>query len=361
LRLLLLPLRLILFRHLRLCFRRLLLRLSFLLRPLLRPLLRLCSFPVFTKVTVRTPQYPPGMQHIERHEREEHRHRVEHVREPLMLGDGAVDARGELDQAVNVAKDDEGEDKVEEVEQTAGVGGGVGGCHVDALARGQSRGFLAVDVELKADAEREEDADGEDLQPDAAHVDVEARALGGNGVCGRGHGAASALDEEGGDVTQDEDERDALGFEVEDFVIGQEEVYHAAKDHVDEGVDPEWSEEDEQLLRGGVGGGELVLDAKGAEDVTGRLPGATHDEDPGKGFLVEDRLQDVRESCEAVEADEKDGGAKRRTVVPLGVGVSDRVAFEVRHCCRCRCVGQRSNNDLKCRRKMNWRVEAKRD
>lgn len=103
------------------------------------------------------------MQHIECHEREEHRHRIEHVREPLVLGDGAVDTRGELDQAVDIAEDDEGEDKVEEVEQTAGVGWGVEGCHVDPLARGQRGSFLVVDFELKADAEREEDADGEDL------------------------------------------------------------------------------------------------------------------------------------------------------------------------------------------------------
>lgn len=146
------------------------------------------------------------------------------------------------------------------------------------------------------------------------------------------------MDEKGGDVAQDEDERDALGFEAEHFVIVQEEMYHAAEGHVDERVDPEWSEEDEQLLRRGVRGGELVLDAEGAEDIAGSFPGAAHDEDPREGFLVEDRLQDVREGSETVEADEEDGGAERRAIVPLGVGVSDWVAFEVRHCCRCQCA-----------------------
>ena len=140
------------------------------------------------------------------------------------------------------------------------------------------------------------------------------------------------MDEEGADVAEDEYECDALCLEAEDLVVREEEVDHAAEDHVDEGVDPERGKEDEKLLRGGVGGVELVLDAEGAEDVASRLPGAAHDEDPGEGFLMQDGLEDVREGCEAEEADEEDCGAVGGAVVPLGVGVSDGVAFEVWHC-----------------------------
>ena len=100
------------------------------------------------------------MEHVERDERKEHGDGVEDVREPLVLGDGALDARGELDEAVDVAVDDKGKDEVEEVEEAAGVNGGIELLHVDALAAAEEGGlFLAADLELEADAKGEEEAD----------------------------------------------------------------------------------------------------------------------------------------------------------------------------------------------------------
>ena len=139
------------------------------------------------------------------------------------------------------------------------------------------------------------------------------------------------MDEEGANVAEDENERYALGLEAEDLVVGDEEVDHTAEDHVDEGVNPQRSEEDEEDLCGEEGFAELVLDAECAEDVAGCLPCATHDENPGKRLLVQDRLHDVGEGCEAEKADEEDCSAEGRAVVPLCLGVTNRVAFEVGH------------------------------
>ena len=211
-------------------------------------------------------------------ERKEHGHGVEDVRVPLVLGDGALYARGELDEAVDVAVDDEGTDGVEEVEEAAGVDWGIEVLHVDALAAfGEGCLFLAEDFELEADAEGKEDADRKQLHANARHIDVQADLLRAGGL-GRGRQRATGgLNEEGAHVAEDEDERDALRFEAKDAVVDEEEVGHATEDHVDEGVDPQGGEQDKELLRGRGGAVQLLLDANSAEDVPGCLPGTAHD------------------------------------------------------------------------------------
>ena len=69
---------------------------------------------------------------------EEHRDGVEDVRVPLVLGDVAEDAGGELDQPIDVAEDDEAEDSVEEVEEVAGIDGRIQCFHMNALPGGKA-------------------------------------------------------------------------------------------------------------------------------------------------------------------------------------------------------------------------------
>ena len=107
------------------------------------------------------------------------------------------------------------------------------------------------------------------------------------------------MDKEGADVAEHEDERNPFCLEAEDLVVAKEKVDHAAEDHVDEGINPKRSEEDEKYLGSGIGGIELVFDAEGAEYVATCLPNSTHDENPSEGFLVEHGLEDVGEGGEA--------------------------------------------------------------
>ena len=85
---------------------------------------------------------------------------------------------------------------------------------------------------------------------------------------------------------------------------------HAAESHVHKCVDPEWSEEDEELLGCCKSSVELVKGAERAKDVASCLPSGAHDEDPGVAFLVEDCLQDVSYCRDAEEAGKRNGGAE---------------------------------------------------
>ena len=128
------------------------------LRCFLFLLLGLCSLPVFAEVAIRALQYATGMICIERDECDEHGGGVEDVCEPFVLGNAAFDTRGELDEAVYVAVDDQPEDEVQKVEKSTGLEGRLEVCHMYTLATFNIGLFLPCDLELEADAEGHEDA-----------------------------------------------------------------------------------------------------------------------------------------------------------------------------------------------------------
>lgn len=74
------------------------------------------------------------------------------------------------------------------------------------------------------------------LQPNPGHVDVHSDA--GDGAAGGGRHAAGGLDDEGEDVEGDEERGQFGGRDSGEFLLGLEEVDHAAEEHVEEGVDP---------------------------------------------------------------------------------------------------------------------------
>lgn len=74
------------------------------------------------------------------------------------------------------------------------------------------------------------------LQPNPGHVDFYSDA--GDGAAGGGCPAAAGLDDEGDDVEGDEERGQSGGRDSCEFLLGLEEVDHAAEEHVEEGVDP---------------------------------------------------------------------------------------------------------------------------
>jgi hypothetical protein len=76
------------------------------------------------------------------------------------------------------------------------------------------------------------------LEPNAGHVNSKSLELLLYGRGGSGHRAARELDNESGDVEEDENGRDGRGIEPEDRLRRDEVVYHSPHDHVGEGVDP---------------------------------------------------------------------------------------------------------------------------
>ena len=115
----------------------------------------------------------------------------------------------------------------------------------------------------------------------------------------------------GRNVERDEHARDAAGADLEHAVsiFWHEEVDHPAQNHVDVGVDPERSEEDQEKLDREQGAGVLVFDGKGAGEVAAGFPEATHDEDHGEWFAVHEGLDNVAQGGESKKDDEGDGGA----------------------------------------------------
>ena len=122
-----------------------------------------------------------------------------------------------------------------------------------------------------------------------------------------------------------------LGPDAVDPTVVEEEVHHAAEQHVNEGVDPQGCEEDEQSLHGGPANVLLGRDGDGAEDVAAAFPESAHDQDPAEGFPVHDGLDGVRDAGEAEEAGEGDGGAEGGAVGIESIGVRCVVADEFGH------------------------------
>ena len=83
------------------------------------------------------------------------------------------------------------------------------------------------------------------LQTQASHVDMQA-ILDRLRISRRiGHQTADGLHDEGQDIGADEYLAQEGGLDAADALLGDVEVYHAGQRHVDEGVDPDWREEEE--------------------------------------------------------------------------------------------------------------------
>ena len=83
----------------------------------------------------------------------------------------------------------------------------------------------------------------EELDADAAHVDVLSGFHDITPVRVGEHGSSDSLDQEGHDVSADKDLGEPAGGDAEDSFLWEEEVNEACDDHVDECVDPwrSWS------------------------------------------------------------------------------------------------------------------------
>ena len=103
----------------------------------------------------------------------------------------------------------------------------------------EQSGGVGVEFLVEAVGDIDEAEDEEELEADAAHVDVES--LFDLGICvagSRGHGCASGLDEEGNNVEEDKVEPKSPCLDPENFCSGGEVVDHAPENHIDKGIDP---------------------------------------------------------------------------------------------------------------------------
>lgn len=246
---------------------------------------------------------------VEEEEGKQHGEGVERVLVRFVQGDGSLEALGVLDEAEDDADGDGEDDGVNHGEEDHGAG----------FAR---RGRLAQEEEVEFGDQEGEDQDKELLDPDAAHVDVDAAE---DFVVAeirlRGRGGAVELDEEGEDVEQDEVEAEAPGLDLGEAGVRGEVEDHAAEDHVDVGVDPERGDEEQDEVDhvGSVRG--RVLDRDHAEEVGARLPEGRHGDDPAVAFAVDDALGDVGDEGDGEEDGEDPGGGDAGAEFPDGVVV----------------------------------------
>lgn len=134
------------------------------------------------------------------------------------------------------------------------------------------------------------------LKRDACHENIDASPL----ACWRqrynGHGCSGGLDAEGRQVECDEDQREIASFETENPVVVQVEMDHTPKDHVDVGIDPEWSKEEKKPMCVKVSRTKLIVDGESAEDVAAGLPDRADDADDSEWSVVYYCLNAVDES-----------------------------------------------------------------
>jgi hypothetical protein len=129
------------------------------------------------------------------------------------------------------------------------------------------------------------------------------------------------LGEEGENIQPDKDLGELDALDAPDLLLGNEEVYHAAEDHIVERINPHGRQQEEDLGDGSEGSGLLVPCAGDAECKTGQLPGSAHDDDPAETDpLVEEGLEDVDEGGDA-EGDGKDEGTSEGGIIVV-VGVA---------------------------------------
>ena len=154
----------------------------------------------------------------------------------------------------------------------------------------------------------EEADDEEELEADAAHVNVQTPFdLVVCEIVSGSHGCTDRLDEEGDNVQEDKVQTEAPGLDAENPSRGSEVVYHPADDHVDKGIDPERGEEDQDEPSRVQGGTLIALNAQDSCNVGTCLPRSAHDNHPCVEFTVENGLSDVGCRCEAEENSEKVG------------------------------------------------------
>lgn len=135
---------------------------------------------------------------------------------------------------------------------------------------------------------------------DAQHRSLRIRA--------RDHTAAAALDEKTNDIGPHEALGKGAGLDLPDALVGQPVVGHAAQHHVDEGVDPERSEQDQQLADSHEHAGCLIVHAEDAKYEADALPCHGHDHHPAEGLAVPDGLGEVCDEEAGEEHGEDDGG-----------------------------------------------------
>ena len=100
-------------------------------------------------------------------------------------------------------------------------------------------GGVFIELFMESIGNVNEAEDEKELEADATHVYVKASFdLIVGKTASRGHGCAGSLDEEGYHVEEDEVESKPPCFDPENSRRGGEVVDHAAKNHVDESVDP---------------------------------------------------------------------------------------------------------------------------
>ena len=224
---------------------------------------------------------------------------------------------------------------------------------------------------MEFDDEDGEDEDEELLDADAAHVDVDApQDLVVAEIGLRGGGGAEELDEEGEDVEQDKVDAETPGLDLGQAGVRGEVEDHAAEDHVDVGVDPERSDEEEDEVDhvGSVGGG--VFDRDHAEEVSTGLPEGGHGDDPAIAFSMDYALGDVSDERDGEEDREDVGGGDVRAKLPdrvvvivgdIAMRVGGIVDCHLEDVLSCWCTtGQRMETQLTMDRKAVGKVAKKR-
>ena len=106
---------------------------------------------------------------------------------------------------------------------------------------------LPLHQSLELNSKGNKDRNEEELQPNPAHVDMQTIMLSLKRILAVDHKTSCCLNDESENIEENEHEGNAASSNAEDAVIGDIEVYHPAQSHVDEGIDPEWCEDDEEL------------------------------------------------------------------------------------------------------------------
>jgi hypothetical protein len=170
------------------------------------------------------------------------------------------------------------------------------------------------------------------LQSDTTHIHVQAGLDDTRRCVGlAAHPSTRQLDQKGDDVKPHEDRAESLRVQTTKSLLLGKEPHHAAKGHVEEGVDPERGQKEKQLVISIVVRVVLLFDQQGPQDHRDRFPDAPHHHYPsifllpvrpksfqssktkmGTGYLaVDEDLHAMYESSQAKEESEKDCGAKR--------------------------------------------------
>jgi hypothetical protein len=133
---------------------------------------------------------------------------------------------------------------------------------------------------LECNHEAEENDNEKLLKTHPTHVNVQSNLHNIRASAGSGHEPPDGLHDEAQNIGQDEPPGNDSRSKPTDFAVWMPVQHHTRKGHVRKGVDPQGSQQEQELPCGGVADLLLVFGAQRVQDKGERFPEPAHDENP---------------------------------------------------------------------------------